>query len=93
VLGPLAPEVEAVHDLDGIAQGVARAELVDDLGEYLADFVIERIVSGPSALSRNFLRYAKSLPFTNWIRSTPVSAALLSNSPSSFLGAAQLCQR
>ena len=47
-----AAEVELVDDLERVAEGVAGAELVDDLGEDLADLVVEgvRVVGAISEL-------------------------------------------
>jgi hypothetical protein len=49
-----AAEVELVDDLERIAEGVARAELVHDLREDLADPYSR--LSGLSVLSRKLLR-------------------------------------
>jgi hypothetical protein len=46
VLGLLAVEVEAVDDLERVAERVTGAELVDDLGEDLADLVFDRVRVG-----------------------------------------------
>ncbi len=43
VLGVLAAEVELVDDLQCVAQRVARAKAVGDLGEDLADLVFQRV--------------------------------------------------
>jgi hypothetical protein len=43
VLGLLVAKVERIDDLQSVAQRVAGAEAVGDLGEDLADLVFERV--------------------------------------------------
>lgn len=91
MLGFLAAEVELVDDLQRVAQRVAGAEAVGDLGKDLADLVLQRvrIVGG----------FAEGLQIREQLAIDEVDQILAgarvveSGVPSFVFGAAQDCQR
>jgi hypothetical protein len=90
VLGLRAAEVELVDDLERVAEGVARAELVHDLGEDLADLVFEAV--GVVGAFAEALEVGEEVAVDEVDQVAPVRAALWSSLPSGVFGAAQVFQ-
>ena len=87
VLGLLAVETQRVDDLERVAERVAGAELVGDLGEDFADLVLDGVGVGGGLAE---LLQVGEEPEVD--EGDEVIAALWSSLPS-FLGAAQVCHR
>ena len=87
----LRAEAQAVDLVDDLAEVAAGLNLVFDLGEDFADFVLDRV--GVVGVSLNLRRYGKSLCSTKSVRSSLPAALTWSSVPSAFFGAAHDSQR
>lgn len=89
VIGRL--ELQRVDFVDDVTQIVARLNFVFDFGEDFADLILKG--TGISGGIFELGQVGKSFSLTNFTRSSPVIALILSGSPVDVLGAAQEDQR
>ena len=83
----LRAEAQLVDMVDDLAQVVAALDLVFDLAEDLADFVLDGV--RPGGLLLEAVQIGEELRLTKSRRSSPIRALLWSIMPALSLGAAQ----